>query len=192
MAEAEAAGFRACKRCLPNAVDSEKDPQVKAVEKACRLIGEEGGRRTEKWSVRALGVEVGLTEGHFCRVFKKVTGMTVGQYRSYLLVSRDVPSKTKRLERGGNHEALSLYDTFEDCTSTMSPDALGTNADWLGSNSSDIYFDLISNDSNSIGDADFGILYPSLETSTCLSIDLSNAEMDYYFQFSNFSGTMEA
>jgi len=175
---------------LPNATDSEKDRQVKAVEKACSLIGEEGERKKEKWSVRALGMEVGLTESHFCRVFKKVMGMTVGEYRSRLLISRDVPSKTNRLETDTNHEALSLHDTSEDRTSVMSTNALGTNADWLGSNSIDLYFDLIANNSNAIEESEFSIPYSNLETSMCLSVDLSNAEMDYYFQFTSFSGTI--
>lgn len=80
-AEAEAAGFRACKRCRPNLRENEGDPQILAVEKACGLLAgeEKGGAR---WSVKGLAKEVGLTESHFCRVFKKLTGMTIGDYRS--------------------------------------------------------------------------------------------------------------
>lgn len=82
-AEAEADGFRACKRCRPESAGGEEDPQVAFVNKACGLIEKElqGG---EKWSVKALAKEVGLTESHFCRVFKKVLGVTIGEYRSQI------------------------------------------------------------------------------------------------------------
>ncbi|KAG4440566.1 hypothetical protein IFR05_003933 [Cadophora sp. M221] len=79
-AEAAAAGFRPCKRCRPNLGENEGDPQILAVEKACELIMNEGSGGV-KWSVKGLAKEVGLTESHFCRVFKKVMGMTIGEYR---------------------------------------------------------------------------------------------------------------
>jgi hypothetical protein len=59
------------------------DPQKIAVEKACDLVRKElDGTEDRKWSVKALATEVGLTESHFCRIFKKVMGMTVGEYRA--------------------------------------------------------------------------------------------------------------
>jgi len=82
-AEAEAAGFRACMRCRPGEQDqSTGDPQRIAVGKACELIGDEGRGAGTKWSVKNLAREVGLTESHFCRVFKKIVGFTVGEYRA--------------------------------------------------------------------------------------------------------------
>jgi hypothetical protein len=72
-----------------------EDAQVRMCERVCRLLKEElkdlqgeddsdvGGER-RKWSVKSLAKEVGVTESHFCRVFKKVMGMTVGDYRLYL------------------------------------------------------------------------------------------------------------
>ncbi|PVH75753.1 hypothetical protein DL98DRAFT_518453 [Cadophora sp. DSE1049] len=80
-AEAEAAGFRPCKRCRPNLRENEGDPQFLAVEKACELITKEE-KGEVKWSVKGLAKEVGLTESHFCRVFKKIMGMTIGEYRA--------------------------------------------------------------------------------------------------------------
>jgi methylphosphotriester-DNA--protein-cysteine methyltransferase len=80
-AEAKADGYRACMRCRPEMNEDERDPQKIAVAKSCNLIkrdAEGGGKR----SVKALAKEVGFTESHFCRVFKKITGMTVGDYRS--------------------------------------------------------------------------------------------------------------
>jgi hypothetical protein len=64
--------------------DAEKDPQIVAVQRACRVIEQEV---EEKWSVKELATKVGLTESHFCRVFKKVKGVTVGEYRSQVRLS---------------------------------------------------------------------------------------------------------
>jgi AraC-like DNA-binding protein len=84
-ADAEKEGFRACKRCRPELGDGEGDPQKIAVEKACDLVRkEQDGTDARKWSVKALATEVGLTESHFCRVFRKVMGMTVGEYRGFV------------------------------------------------------------------------------------------------------------
>jgi Bacterial regulatory helix-turn-helix proteins, AraC family len=47
---------------------------------------EENGGKDGKWTVKALATEVGLTESHFCRIFKKVMGMTVGVYRNSILL----------------------------------------------------------------------------------------------------------
>ena len=81
-ADAEVAGYRACMRCRPGELDeSAGDPQKIAVDKACELIRNEGAGGT-RWSVKGLAKEVGLTESHFCRVFKKIMGSTVGEYRT--------------------------------------------------------------------------------------------------------------
>jgi len=82
-AEAEADGFRACKRCRPESGTGDQDPQVAFVNKACGLIEKEL-EGEQKWSVKALAKEVGLTESHFCRVFKKVLGVTIGEYRNQI------------------------------------------------------------------------------------------------------------
>lgn len=77
--EAEKEGFRACMRCKPGTLQGEElDSQLIAVEKAKTLLRSEGER---KWNVKALAKEVGLTESHFCRVFKKIEGVTIGAYR---------------------------------------------------------------------------------------------------------------
>jgi AraC-like DNA-binding protein len=85
-AEAAAEGFRACKRCRPELRDGAGDPQKMAVGKACDLVRkEQSGEVDRKCSVKALATAVGLTESHFCRIFKKVMGMTVGEYRASIL-----------------------------------------------------------------------------------------------------------
>ena len=96
-AEAEAAGYRACMRCRPCEInEAEGDPQRIAVTKARELLKVEGNRIEkggEKWSVKDLAKEVGLTESHFCRIFKKITGKTVGEYRVSISEPREKTAK---------------------------------------------------------------------------------------------------
>ncbi|BCR88971.1 uncharacterized protein ACHE_50169A [Aspergillus chevalieri] len=74
---AEAAGFRPCKRCRPN--DQMGDPQVRLVQAACDSIAaavSSGG----KVKLEELAEAANFTPSHFHRVFKKITGVTPGQY----------------------------------------------------------------------------------------------------------------
>ena len=112
-AEAEAAGFRPCKRCRPNLRENEGDPQILAVDKACELIvREEIG--AVKWSVKGLAKEVGLTESHFCRVFKKIMGMTIGEYRAKnsLLKSVDEFPQIVDAQKTTPHHLSPTYPNF--------------------------------------------------------------------------------
>jgi AraC family transcriptional regulator of adaptative response/methylated-DNA-[protein]-cysteine methyltransferase len=72
---AEAAGFRACKRCRPReASQSERDAAM--VARACDLI-----RKSEvPPRLAALAAAVGLSAFHFHRVFKAATGLTPKGY----------------------------------------------------------------------------------------------------------------
>lgn len=74
-AEAEEAGFRACKRCLPNA-PSLAARRAEAVARACRLIDE----AETLPDLGALAEAAGLSAFHFHRVFKTVTGVTPKSY----------------------------------------------------------------------------------------------------------------
>jgi AraC family transcriptional regulator of adaptative response/methylated-DNA-[protein]-cysteine methyltransferase len=69
-AAAEAAGFRACKRCRPDKQPS--DPHQGAVERACKMIR----ASEEPLSLAALAKAVGMSPYHFHRVFRKATGVT--------------------------------------------------------------------------------------------------------------------
>jgi AraC family transcriptional regulator of adaptative response/methylated-DNA-[protein]-cysteine methyltransferase len=73
--EAEAAGFRACKRCRPNGT-ALAERQAAAVAKACRLIEES----EEAPSLEALARTAGMSRFHFHRVFKAVAGVTPKAY----------------------------------------------------------------------------------------------------------------
>lgn len=73
--EAEADGFRACKRCKPNSVL--EDPQERAVEKACSLI-EDAVRINDTKAIRLqdLAKKVGLTPRYLHKIFKDKTGVS--------------------------------------------------------------------------------------------------------------------
>ena len=72
-AAAEQAGFRACKRCRPDAAGA---PHADAVARACRLIE----AAEEPLSLDALAAAAGLSRFHFHRVFKAATGLTPKAY----------------------------------------------------------------------------------------------------------------
>ncbi|MGD1066760.1 MAG: bifunctional DNA-binding transcriptional regulator/O6-methylguanine-DNA methyltransferase Ada [Vulcanimicrobiaceae bacterium] len=72
---AEQAGFRACKRCEPGE-ETPDAARVRAVERACALL--EG---PEPPSLDAVAQTVGLSRFHFQRLFRRVVGVTPGEYR---------------------------------------------------------------------------------------------------------------
>src|SRR5580700_1288616 len=74
-AAAEAAGFRACKRCRPNERSS-ADRHVAAIGRACALIR----ARDEIPSLAELAAAAGISRFHFHRVFKQITGATPRDY----------------------------------------------------------------------------------------------------------------
>jgi AraC family transcriptional regulator, regulatory protein of adaptative response / methylated-DNA-[protein]-cysteine methyltransferase len=74
-AEAEKAGYRACKRCRPDKLGA-PDPQVEAVKRACAEI--EQAEEAPKLADLAAGA--GLSPYHFHRVFKAITGVTPKAY----------------------------------------------------------------------------------------------------------------
>lgn len=74
-ADAEAAGFRACKRCRPDR-PSLVEEHAARVTRACRLI--ESSDRVP--SLEVLAAHAGLSPFHFHRVFKAVTGLTPRAY----------------------------------------------------------------------------------------------------------------
>ena len=86
--QAEAAGFRPCKRCQPNS-DQEISPAAIAVEKACAILATEAEREAkqehmqkekEPLKLKDLAGMVGLTSSHFHKIFRQRTGMTPKTY----------------------------------------------------------------------------------------------------------------
>jgi AraC family transcriptional regulator of adaptative response/methylated-DNA-[protein]-cysteine methyltransferase len=74
-ADAEKAGFRACKRCKPTGLSLTATNTAK-IEKACRLIE----RSEEPPSLDRLAQYAGMSAFHFHRTFKAVTGLTPSGY----------------------------------------------------------------------------------------------------------------
>src|SRR5258707_5081301 len=70
-ANAEAAGFRPCKRCRPNE-GSLADRHVAAIDRACALIRASDSLPT----LAELAQAAGISRFHFHRVFKQITGAT--------------------------------------------------------------------------------------------------------------------
>ena len=83
-AEAEAAGFRACKRCRPQAAAVAANPHAAAVAEACRLIAE----AEEPPSLEELARAAGLSRFHFHRIFKQATGLTPKAYATAARATR--------------------------------------------------------------------------------------------------------
>ncbi|MDB6023847.1 MAG: O-6-methylguanine methyltransferase [Verrucomicrobiales bacterium] len=73
--QAEAAGFRACKRCQPNGQALE-ELHAATVAKACRLIT----TATQSPNLGVLAKAVGMSPFHFHRVFTKRVGLTPKAY----------------------------------------------------------------------------------------------------------------
>src|SRR6202035_4564028 len=74
-AQAEKAGYRACKRCRPDQLGA-PDPQMQAGKRGCDRIetAEEAPKLAD------LAASAGLSPYHFHRVFKALTGVTPKAY----------------------------------------------------------------------------------------------------------------
>src|SRR5271155_1773504 len=83
IAAAEAAGFRACKRCRPTGRSIEQT-QADAVRHACRMIDE----AETPPSLGTLAEAVGMSPFHFHRVFKAVLGVTPKDYAAGRRIER--------------------------------------------------------------------------------------------------------
>ncbi|MCY0994573.1 bifunctional DNA-binding transcriptional regulator/O6-methylguanine-DNA methyltransferase Ada [Nannocystis sp. ILAH1] len=81
VAEAEAAGFRACKRCKPGGL-SQAELHAEMVAALCRYI--EDAERAPR--LTALAAHAGLSAYHVHRIFKAITGLTP---RAYAAARRD-------------------------------------------------------------------------------------------------------
>jgi len=73
---ARQAGFRACKRCKPDAVVI-RDPQAELIQSVCRMIDQQ---IEEPPNFAALSEQIKLSQFHLQRLFKKLMGITPRQY----------------------------------------------------------------------------------------------------------------
>ncbi|KAF2013478.1 hypothetical protein BU24DRAFT_424491 [Aaosphaeria arxii CBS 175.79] len=113
-AEAEAAGFRACKRCKPNKFIT-NDPQETAVIKACKIIEQAVDEDDLKAArLQDLAKSVGLTPRYLHKIFKDKTNLTPKEYAKTQIVRKhqgssegspatlsDIPSITDPFDLSG-------------------------------------------------------------------------------------------
>ncbi|MEO5713888.1 MAG: bifunctional DNA-binding transcriptional regulator/O6-methylguanine-DNA methyltransferase Ada [Luteolibacter sp.] len=120
-AAAESAGFRPCKRCLPDG-PTQSERHTAAVAKACRLI--ESAESPP--SLEELSAVAEMSRYHFHRIFKAVTGVTPGKYsaahrsqkvRESLLKT---PSVTAAIYSAGFNSSSRFYENAAE-TLGMSP-----------------------------------------------------------------------
>ena len=83
-AEAEAAGFRPCRRCRPGQ-PSLAEVHVATIARICRQLngsghGQQMGQSETDLSLAALAADAGMSIYHFHRIFKAVTGLTPKAY----------------------------------------------------------------------------------------------------------------
>jgi len=74
-AAAQAAGFRACKRCAPHDVSADAHRQ-RLVAQACALMAADAAL-----SLAAVSRTIGVSRFHFQRIFRMVLGVTPGEYQ---------------------------------------------------------------------------------------------------------------
>lgn len=113
--DAEAAGYRACKRCRPTATSKADEIEQKVIH-ACRIIEE------SETSIKLdeLATKVNLSPYHFHRLFKKIIGVTPKQYETRHQSQRfhnslkSSPSVTDAIYSAGYGSSGSAYDKKRD------------------------------------------------------------------------------
>ncbi len=90
--DAEAAGFRACRRCRPRDARS-RNPRVELVHRVCRAID---SSPDVTHSLRALSARIGVSPYHLQRTFKGVMTITPRQYADM----RRMDGLKRRLRQG--------------------------------------------------------------------------------------------
>ncbi len=97
--EAEAAGFRACRRCRPGTLH---DPRSAWIARVCRLIEERAGERIR---LADLSDAAGVSSFHLQRMFKRALGVSPRQYAESLK-ARALKARLK----GGSPVAEATYE----------------------------------------------------------------------------------
>jgi AraC family transcriptional regulator, regulatory protein of adaptative response / methylated-DNA-[protein]-cysteine methyltransferase len=110
VAQAEAAGFRACRRCHPQDAISQNE-QVNVTRQACALMD---ASPDQPPSLDALSQELHLSASHLQRVFKSVLGITPRQY-----AANQKLATFKQHVRAGSDVTTALYDSGYSSTSRL-------------------------------------------------------------------------
>ncbi len=119
--EAEAAGFRPCKRCRPGQPD-ERLRQAALMERACRSLEES----LQPPDLKQLAEQAGLSHFHFHRLFKSLVGMTPKQYERARRAERlratltQAESVTEAIFEAGYQSSSRFYERSQEILG-MSP-----------------------------------------------------------------------
>lgn len=114
-AEAEAAGYRACKKCRPTETSKVEGIEQKIIH-ACRIIE----ASEESLTLDRLAMLVHLSPYHFHRLFKKIVGVTPKQYAArhqslrFQKNLKTSPSITDAIYSAGYGSSGSAYDKKRD------------------------------------------------------------------------------
>lgn len=104
------AGFRACRRCLP---DQAEDPAAELARRAVRLLDASPAPLT----LSELGSRLGVSPFHLQRTFKAATGLTPRQYaaarraRRFREQARAAPDVTTAIYESGYGDSSRLYES---------------------------------------------------------------------------------
>lgn len=115
VAEAEAAGYRPCKKCCPTTFSKTENVEQKIIY-ACRIIEQS----VVSVKLKDLAAEVSLSPSHFHRLFKKIVGVTPKQYsatsqsRRFTQSLRTSQSVTDAIYAAGYSSSSSAYDKNHD------------------------------------------------------------------------------
>jgi len=113
--EAEAAGYRPCKRCSPKSYSKTEKLEQKIVH-ACRIIEQS----EDSVKLKELAAEVRLSASHFHRLFKKIVGVTPKQYsathqsRRFTRSLKTSRSVTDAIYTAGYSSSSRAYDNNHD------------------------------------------------------------------------------
>ncbi len=114
--EAEAAGFRPCRRCQPRAAGA-PDGQAEIVRQACQLLDD---NLAEPLTLEGLGDRLHISPSYLHRIFKAVTGLTPHQYT----LGKHV-EKFKAGLKDGKDVTTALYDAGFSSSSRLYEGASG-------------------------------------------------------------------
>jgi AraC family transcriptional regulator of adaptative response/methylated-DNA-[protein]-cysteine methyltransferase len=111
--EAEQAGFRPCKRCLPHN-NLPKPPHIKLVEQICREIDTSIEQRL---TLSQLATQFNLSSAYLQRMFKSIVGITPRQYAEVSRLARfkrelQQENIAQAIYQAGYNSSSSLYENI--------------------------------------------------------------------------------